>query len=448
MLARIILESLARRQRRKLLSVIAVALGITVATAAGTIALDVGDKVSRELRSFGANISVTPAADGLAVSIGGVDYRPAGAGTFLPEDHLVELKKLFWRNNIVGFAPFLYVPGKVEGHPVVLIGSWFEMPLAVSKREVFVTGLKKLHPKWRVQGRWPSEAPAPPNGQSADAGPPPTDGEPNECLVGRRLADRLNVHLGQSIAIEAGQRLTFSPASASKAGFRVQGILETGGPEDDQVLAPLAAAQKLAGLEGKVRRIEVSALTKPEDSFAHSDVTRLTPKEFDRWYCTPYVSSIAYQIQAAIPGSQATPVYQVAETEGRILTRVGVLMGLLAGAALLTAALAVGSMMLATVLERRAEIGLLKALGATDGRVTAVLLLETCIVGLVGGVGGYLAGSFLAWRLALAVFGVPVSLHGVIFPACLTLALVVTVAGSALPLSRALRISPAAVLRD
>jgi len=448
MLARIILESLARRQRRKLLSVVAVALGITVATAAGTIALDVGDKVNRELRSFGANISVTPAADGLAVSIGGVDYRPAGAGAFLPEDRLLELKRTFWRNNIVAFAPFLYVPGKVEGRPVVLIGSWFEKPLAVGKSEVFVTGLKRLHPTWRVQGRWPLDPSAAAMGGLTPAGSSQAEEEASECLVGRRLAEQLGVARGQSLTVVADQRLTSSPAAAGRAEFRVLGILETGGPEDDQMLAPLAAVQKLAGLEGKVRRIEVSALTKPEDSFAHSDVTRLTPEEFDRWYCTPYVSSISYQIQAAIPGSKATPVYQVAETEGRILNRVGVLMGLLAGAALIAAALAVGSMMLATVLERRTEIGLLKALGATDGRVATVLLLETCIVGLVGGAAGYLAGSFLAWRLSWAVFGVPVSLHGVIFPACLVLALLVTLAGSALPLSRALKISPAAVLRD
>ena len=104
-----------RRRRRKFLSVMAVALGIAVATAVGTIALDVGDKVNLELRSFGANISVTPAADGLAVAVGGVDYRPAGSGAFLNEADLVNLKKIFWRNNIVAFAPSLYVPVTFEG---------------------------------------------------------------------------------------------------------------------------------------------------------------------------------------------------------------------------------------------------------------------------------------------------------------------------------------------
>src|SRR5207245_5048251 len=150
----------------------------------------------------------------------------------------------------------------------------------------------------------------------------------------------------------------------------------------------------------------------------------------------------------AIPGSEAKPVYQVAETEGRVLDRVGVLMGVLAAAALVTAALAVASMMLATVLERRTEIGLFKALGATNARVAALFVLEACAVGLAGGVAGYIAGSFMAWRLGLSLFGTPMGVHWVVFPACLGLALLVSLSGSAVPLGRVLKISPASVLRD
>ena len=142
MLVRILLESLARRRRRKLLTILAVALGIAAAATVGTLSLDIGDKISRELRSYGANISITPAADSLAISIGGVDYRPAGNGAFIPEDELVKLKKIFWRNNIVAFTPFLYVPARVDGQPTVLIGTWFEKLLRVDKSEVFATGLK------------------------------------------------------------------------------------------------------------------------------------------------------------------------------------------------------------------------------------------------------------------------------------------------------------------
>src|ERR1017187_6167581 len=421
MIFQIVWESLARQRRRKFLSVLAVALGIAVTAAVATLALDVGDKVNRELRSFGANLSVTPAADGLPVAVGGIDYRPAGAGAFLPESALVSLKRIFWRNNVVAFAPFLYVPATLQGQPVVVIGSWFEKALTVDKTEVFVTGLERLHPTWKVTGRWPA------------------DDDPAGALVGRRLAERLNLHAGQGLTIAANSTTN---SHLSPAEFVVSGILETGGPEDDQVLAPLASVQQWARLEGKVRRIEISALTKPEDAFAHSDVSHLTGAEFDRWYCTPYVSAIAYQIQQAIPDAQARPVYRVSETEGRIMNRVGVLMSLLVVAALVAAGLAVASMMLATVLERRTEIGLFKALGATDARVAAVFLMEACAIGILGGITGYLAGSLLAWWLALAGFGSAISVHWIILPISLAAALVVTLAGSAVPLGQALKISP------
>ncbi|MGO8736713.1 MAG: ABC transporter permease [Terriglobia bacterium] len=440
MLVRILLESLARRRRRKLLSALAVALGIAAAATVGTLSLDIGDKVSRELRSYGANLSITPAADSLAITVGGVDYRPAGTGAFIPEDELVKLKKIFWRNNIVAFAPFLYVPAEVDGRRAVLIGTWFEKLLPVDKSEVFATGLKKLHPAWNVTGAWPD------------------DKDGMGVLVGRRLAARLGLGAGSAITVTlAGDPCRGAPCGRPDGAgtrpaltnlFQVRGVLETGGGEDDQVLAPLATVQRLAGLEGKVRRVEVSALTKPEDAFARSDVSKLSTAELDRWYCTPYVSSIAYQIQQAIPEAQVKPIYQVADTEGKILNRVGILMSVLAMAALATAGLAVASMMLATVLERRAEIGLFKSLGATDARVVTLLLLEAGVLGLAGGSAGYLLGSVLAWRLALAVFGVPIGIHLVMLPVCLAVAMVVTLAGSAIPLGRALKVSPAVVLRD
>jgi putative ABC transport system permease protein len=237
-------------------------------------------------------------------------------------------------------------------------------------------------------------------------------------------------------------------AGGGTAEFKVHGILESGAEEDDQIIISLAVAQKLSGSEGRIRRIEVSALTKPEDAFARSDVTQLSGEEFDRWYCTPYVSSICYQIQQAIPGAEARPVYRVTETEGNVLSRVGVLMALLAGAAVVASVLAVASMMLVTVLERRAEIGLFKSLGATDARVAAVFLLEALVVGLAGGVAGFFAGSLMARHLAAVVFGLPAAVHWVIFPGAVALAVAVTLTGSALPLARGLRLSPIETLRN
>ena len=447
MLVRILGRSLTRRRRRKLLSLGAVALGMTVATTVSTIALDVGDKVNRELRSFGANIAVTPAADSLTVAVGGVDYRPAGAGAFLVEDSLPKLKKIFWRNNILAFVPYLSAPATVRGRRVLLTGTWFEQNIRLDGSEDFSTGLHKMHPAWRVRGQWPK----------AD--------DESGCLVGRRVAEALRIEPGQTLTVETGNWKLENGNSKPKnldatagersstdgravSNFQVRGILETGGPEDEQIFASLDAVQKLTGLEGKIRRLEVSALTKPEDDFARADVTKMSAEQYDRWYCTPYVRSIATQIQQVLPGSEAKPVFQVAETEGKILNRIGSLMTLLGAAALVAAGLAVSSMMLATVLERRAEIGLFKSLGATDARVATIFLLEASVIGLVGGLAGYAAGSLLAHRLTLTVFGLPAEAHWIIFPGTVVLALIVSLAGGALPLLRGLRVSAATVLRD
>ena len=423
MLSRIVGQSLTRRRRSKLLGVAAVALGICVTTAVATLSLDVGDKVAHELRGFGANISVTPAADSLSIAVGGVDYRPPGAGAFLPESDLAKLKKIFWRNNIMAFAPFLYAPATVNGRRAVMIGSWFDHAMQVSSSEVFQTGLKQLHPAWKVQGSWPRQ-------------------NSHECLLG--------VTLAKALGTKPGDNLVFHNAAnqASTVTLQVSGILQSGGEEDSEALAPLEVVQQFTGLPGDVRRVEVSALTKPEDAFGRADITRMSPKEYERWYCSPYVSSIAYQIQQAIPGSEAKPVYRVAATEGQILKNIGLLMTLLAIAALMTAALAMASMMFAMVLERRAEIGLFKSLGATNARVASIFLLEAFGVGLIGGVVGYGFGSWLARGLSVAVFGVPTGIHWIILPGALTLALLVTLAGSIIPVGRGLRISPSAVLRN
>jgi putative ABC transport system permease protein len=447
MLVRTIGRSLTRQRRRKLLSLGAVALGMTVATAVTTIALDVGDKVNRELRSFGANIAVTPAADSLTVAVGGVDYRPAGAGAFLAEDSLPKLKKIFWRNNILAFVPYLSVPATVRGRRVTLTGTWFAKRIQVDPSEVFFTGLDKMHPAWRVRGRWPK-----PDDETG-------------CLIGRRVAEAFKIEPGQTLTVETGNwKLETensklgngdsrpgngdSTAGERSSTFQVRGILETGGPEDEQIFASLETVQRLTGLDGRIRRLEVSALTKPEDDFARADTSRMTAEQYDRWYCTPYVRSIATQIQQALPGSEAKPVFQVAETEGKILNRVGALMVLLGAAALVAAGLAVSSMMLATVLERRAEIGLFKSLGATDARVATIFLLEASVIGLVGGLAGYAAGTLLASHLTLTVFGLPAEGHWIIFPGAVALALIVTLASSALPLLAGLRVSAAVALRD
>src|ERR1700694_1183931 len=112
MFVRLVYKSFRRQTRRKLLIAIAVTLGAAVSTAMIAIAIDIGDKISHELRSYGANLVVTPADESLDVQIGSVDLKPAGGG-LLNEVDLPKIKGIFWRNNIVGFTPELPVSVKV-----------------------------------------------------------------------------------------------------------------------------------------------------------------------------------------------------------------------------------------------------------------------------------------------------------------------------------------------
>src|SRR5207302_3267830 len=303
MFVRLVYESFRRQTRRKVLAGVAITLGVGVATAMIGVATDIGDKINRELRRCGANLVVTPQEDTLDVEMGGLNLKPASDGAYLDEADLPKIKGMFWRNNIVGFAPMLPVTVNADvGGQVTLLGTYFAKPLSFGKTN-FVTGVRNTHPWWKVQGAWPDDA-------------------SDDVLLGERLASRLNRGPGDQIDI-AGR------------SHRVAGILSTGGAEDDQIVAPLALAQQALGRPRVVRRIYVSALTKPEDAFARRDPKTMSGAMYDRWYCSPYPQSIAYQLQEAIPHSHAEQIRQVAQNEGAILTRIEGLIFLITLAALL-----------------------------------------------------------------------------------------------------------------
>jgi putative ABC transport system permease protein len=436
MFLRLVADSFSRRPRHKLLTGAALALGMAVATAALSVALDVGDRLAKEFRSLGANLLVTPQADSLPLEIGGVDYRPVNAGAYLPEADLPKLKTIFWHNNIMAFSPILDARGqyldrqKAEGDPagyvnVTVIGTWSNHAVNVSDGNTFNTGIQKTNPWWRVEGNWYSE------GQK-------------ECVVGIALARRLG--------IKAGDKILLNVPDPSKmvqlfTPYKVRGTLSTGSSEDEAIVMSLADLRQLARLPQVYRRLYVSALTKPEDAFAKRDPKTFTAAEYDRWFCTPYISSIAFQIQQELPGTDVRVIRRVAEGEGLILSRVQMLLWLVTGAALLAAALAVGASSAASVIERRTEIGLMKALGAGSGTVGFLLAAEQLLLAFVGGGVGYALGIVMARLLGEKIFGAAPEPSLIVLLVILALATLVTLLGSAIPLRRASRIEPAPILR-
>ncbi|HET7205353.1 MAG TPA: ABC transporter permease [Terriglobales bacterium] len=414
MFFRVVYESFRRQKRRKLLAAVAITLGVAVATAMIAVATDIGDKMNRELRSYGANLVVTPQEDTLDVEIGGVNLKPPSDGAFLNEADLPKIKGTFWRHNIVGFAPMLPATVAVGQSQVTLLGTYFSKQLAFGKED-FVTGVRITNPWWKISGNWP-------------------DDNSGDVLLGEKLAGRLGRRAGGQIEI-------------SGVEHRIAGILSTGALEDEQIVAPLSLAQQILGKPGAVRRIYVSALTKPEDALAKRDPKSMNPDMFDRWYCSPYVQSIAYQLQEAIPHSHAEQIRQVAQNEGTVLSRIKGLMLLVTLAALLASALAVSAAMATAIFERRAEVGLMKALGAGSASVAAIFFAEAALLALFGGAVGYAAGVFLAHRIGNAIFSSQITIQPVLFPVILAIAVVVTFAGSAAAIRKAVLLDPVFALR-
>ncbi len=436
MFPRLVYESFRRQGRRKLLAGIAITLGVAVATAMIAVATDIGDKINRELRSYGANLVVTPQEDTLDVEVGGVNLKPPSDGAFLNEADLPKIRGTFWHHNIVGFSPMLPVTVRVGGDSkdVTLVGTYFNKALSFGKED-FSTGVRITHPWWKVEGSCGDGAP-PRAGRVEDS--PASCGWPNDnsqnILVGERLAAKVGKKPGDTIDV-SGRQLTIS------------GILSTGAAEDDQIVAPLGLAQEILGKPGAVRRVYVSALTKPQDALAVRDPKTMTPEVYDRWYCSPYVQSIAYQLQEVIPHSHAEQIRQVAQNEGTVLSRIKGLMLLVTLAALFASALAVSAAMATAIFERRVEVGLMKALGAGNLVVSAIFFAEALLLALAGGMVGFSAGALLARQIGRSIFNSQISIEPVLFPIIMTIAVFVTFAGSAAAIRRAVKFDPVFALR-
>src|SRR3990172_4613452 len=157
MFALMVLRSFTRGWRRKLLAVVTIALGASLAAAMLNLALDVGDKMARELRAYGANLTVKPKT--VQVLASNLDFDPLAATSYLSEDDLLKIKLIFWRNNIVAFAPFLYDQARAGDTPVPVVGTWFSKKLVLQTGETLNTGIKKTKPWVKVRGAWPLDDP-------------------------------------------------------------------------------------------------------------------------------------------------------------------------------------------------------------------------------------------------------------------------------------------------
>jgi putative ABC transport system permease protein len=399
MYARLLAESLRRGARRKLLALTVVALGTLGTSGLAAVLLASGDRLASEMASYGANIEAV------------VPPR-----TTLPAERLAALRKIFWQHNIVAIAPFRVARVRLEPAGLVapVAGTWFDHALGGDWR----TGLPKTRPTLQVAGHWPRE------------------GQP-ELVLGRRLAARAHLVPGDGVTLRLGSR---------SAALWVVGIVTSGGEEEEQGFTSLGALSALTDEGERFERAEVFALTTPEKP-RPVDPARLSPDEYEIWYCTAYPSSIAHQIQEVLPEARVTVLRGVTGATAEVLGRLRAVLIALILVVLLSAAIGVASTMAATFLERRLEAGLLVAIGARRAHVVAFFLTESALLGAFGGLlGGAFGLPFGRW-LGGRVLEVQVPWIPEIVPVTVVAGLLLAMLSSFAPVVRALERFPAETLK-
>lgn len=427
MFFRMIKGILTRQWKKMLMIAFTIALGASLASAMLSVMLDVGDKVNQELKTYGANITVVPKEASVLNDL----YEVEGGNTvdaYLNEEELGKIKTIFWAFNIVDFAPFLNADATLDdGTEVQVVGSWFNHHLELPTGEQVDTGVASMRSWWELkEGSWMDEQ------RQSDAS--------DSAMIGTALAKKLGVGKGDTLHLTG---------SGGDKTLKIVGIYDAGGDEDDQIFVQLDTVQGLSDLDGCVDKIEVSALTTPENELserAAKDPSSLTVAQMETWTCTAYASSICYQIQAVITDSVASPVRQVADSEGAILEKTQLLMILITILSLIGAALGICNLVTASVMERSQEIGLMKAIGAQNVSVTLMLLTEIFITAIVGGIAGFFAGFGFAQIIGHTVFGSAISLKPMVVPIVAVLVVVVTLIGSIPAVRMLTRLRPTEVL--
>lgn len=410
MFHRILARSILKRKGKIAIAVVAVMMGASVTTALLTVSLDVNDKMNYEFRKFGANLLVLPQSDTISVGIGQFGFGAVTEQKYINQSDLYKIKTIYWANNVLGYAPFLYQAVTLEHGEAtsvaILTGTWFEKDTVLADGTVFRTGARTINSWWEVEGDWVADA-----------------DDSRDAMIGVNIAERLGLGMGDTVKARYSERLD-DIGNATTIELRVVGTVSTGDSEDDQVFVGLDVAQNLVGKTGKVHTVQVSAL------------------------CTECpVDEFAAEIEEKIPYVDAKTVKQLANAEMSLLSKIENMMLLVSSVALSASALGVATTMTASVVERRKEIGLMKSMGAENGRIASLFLAEAGIMGTIGGILGYVVGLVLAYFIGQSVFGSQVAPSLFVLPVAMGIGVGVALLASLLPVRRATKVEPAVVLR-
>lgn len=323
----------------------------------------------------------------LVISAGtGMDSSDAGAAGPELMDERAVLAGVAGLNDrdVTAAAPFLYFVASANHAQVVVAGTW-------------LSEAGKLNPSWKVTGERP------------------TSGEnENICLIGRSVAETFHLAPGSSLQLSNQGRT---------ANLKVAEVFESGSDEDSQVFVDLKVAETLAGEAGRIGLVQMSVTATPEA-----------------------MAVVEAKLEAALPGYQVRPIRQVTDAEASLLGRIRLLIASMVILILVLTALCVLATMAALAMERREDVGLMKALGGPISRIVSLFLAEVGVLGALGGVIGCVAGVALSMWMGRRVFGAAISPRWEILPLTVALMTAVALAG-ALPLRLLGKVKPAVILR-
>ena len=445
---RMVASSVLRRRSRVLIAVLAVAIGATTLSGLATITVDVPAQMAREIRSYGANLVVT-GADGQAMD----DEALAAVDQELPAAQLV------------GSASFDYETVTVNDQPYVVGGT-------------DLAAVRQMSPFWFVDGEWPS------------GGAQVLLGEEVATTIDAKTGDRITINQLDGTASSNAAAASGSAASgkANSSGAAASGSAASGkanssgaptapglGSQDGAQSAsnPLSAQTAQApqgaqgaqtaqsGADGQARSITVtvSGILKTggnEDGYIYmsaDDMVELT----GAWEPSIAQYSVALEgdqltalvdsINASVPSVRAQTVKRLVQSDSGVIDMLRSLLGIITVIVLALTTIGVSTTMIAVVTERRNEIGLRKALGATSRSIMGEFMGEGVALGAIGGLVGAAAGYALAAAISWNVFHRAVAVHPLILIATVVSSVAVAVVACLPPVRRALAVDPALVLR-
>ena len=388
----IVLKDIFRRRTKLLVGVLGVVIAASAIVAVITTFTAATDSLYDESGKFGANIIIRPQTNSIPLIEGSTTIGSISTGeNYIDESKLPNIYTIENSANLAVVSPRLYGIANIgisSSSPVILMG--------VDPKEE-----PKIKAWWKLDGRWISAE----------------DGERTEVMLGSDIAKPLGLVTGSTITLTNGNN--------SVDGDVVAVIETTGGSEDGYIITSLKTAQYLFDNEGKISSIEVRALCND---------------------CP--VEEMSRQIEAALSNVEARAMSQIVLSEMALIKRTQSSAMAVSIITLLVSALTVASTMLASVNEKLKEIGIMRAVGASDIQIVSMLLFEGAIIGAIGGSVGFVLGTLVSFVAAPLLLSVTPSPIWILLPAAAGVSITVGMVASVIPAKRAVSIDPAEVLRS